>query len=230
LVLAALSAIPTYVTSAVALAVALWTAFRQREFSRFALVLHHEIPNRLHLALLNGGTQPSAVLQLSFLESVLPEVRPHIPPGSDYWAEHGIQRVHPLYIEGKPGEFIAPVVVPPKSATTVTAETTFLQGREELPAAARDGMQFLLELRVTVASGDGRKVEADLPLIRFAANRSATGHIPREPFVLIKPRRWWSRSPPTPVREAPTEFRAAQARSNVVGPATAQPVEPDDHG
>lgn len=226
----AFSTIPTYVTSAVALAVALWTAFRQREFSRFSLFIHLDTHNRLHLAFLNGGTQPSVVLQLLFAETVLPEVRDQIPPGSHYEGmKGGAANIWPLSHADEEGRAIAPLVVPPKTALTVTTGTNFLAGRPPLPVATPDGMQFLLALRIAVGSGDGRKVMEEIPLVRFADDRRSEGQPPSEPLVLIKPRLFSSlRSSRYDWKESELPKPggvSAVAWCNSVGPASAGPAD-----
>jgi hypothetical protein len=69
---------------------------------------------------------------------------------------------------------VAPIVVPPKSADVVTTELYYDRERPDtLPARAADDMQLLLELRITIASADGTKVQRDTRLARFAPGGNA---------------------------------------------------------
>jgi hypothetical protein len=148
--------------------------WRDRPFSRFTLTVHRD-SHRLNFAFVNGGTQPITLLQLSFLESVLPNVRAQIPKGThSTWAEEAGDIVVPLYhASDPPGRMVAPLVVEGQHTEVASVEQTWKTGRAPLPTADADGMQFLLKLRVTAASGKGKKVERDIPLLRFSAAGSA---------------------------------------------------------
>jgi len=188
--------IPAYLALAGA-GLAVWKAFRERNFSQFTFVIHRDTHN-LNLGFLNGGTQPITVLQLSFAEVVLPEVATQVPGISTARAMQPVYRPGPL-----PKSPIAPLVVPPKTAIVEPAEMTYQRGaRPTHPVSAAEGVQYLLELWVTVASGDGEKREEHIRLLRFSADGMyARWEPPLQPlehaggsylFQLIEPPPWWS--------------------------------------
>jgi hypothetical protein len=188
--------IPAYLALAGA-GLAVWKGFRERHFSQFTLVIHHDTHN-LNLGFLNGGTQPITVLQLSFAEVVLPEVAAQVPGISTARIMQPVYRPGPV-----PKSPIAPLVVRPKTANVEPAEMTYQHGaRTTHPVSAAEGVQYLLELWVTVASGDGQKREAHIGLLRFSADGTrALWEPPLKPlehaggsylFQLIEPAPLWS--------------------------------------
>jgi hypothetical protein len=191
--------VPAYL-AVVGAGIALWKAFRERDYSRFTLVIHQDT-HTLNLALLNGGTQAVTVLQLSFMESVLPDVQAQVPSAPSS------RRMEPIYHPGPlpnptPMEAIAPLVVPARTAEVVRVDPTWNKGgRANWEASAADGTQYLLELFITVASGEGDKREETIALLRFAADGTrALWEPPLKPLDdtggsylvrLLEPRPWW---------------------------------------